>query len=125
MGENQAARRVLVVDDELLIRWALAETLADQGFDVEQAGSKREVLDIVEDGRKPFDVVLLDFRLPDSNDLQLLARLRTLMPTTPIILMTAFATPEMMQNALDLGAFRVISKPFEIGDMTALVRRAH
>jgi two-component system response regulator PilR (NtrC family) len=117
MGETIANRRVLVVDDELLIRWALAETLTDLGFAVEQAGSKREVLDIVEDGRDPFDVVLLDFRLPDSSDLHLLGRLRTLMPGTPIILMTAFATPEVVQGALDLGAFRVVTKPFEINEI--------
>jgi two-component system nitrogen regulation response regulator GlnG len=117
-------RRVLIVDDEALIRWALAETLADEGFAVEQAGSKREVLDMM-DGHDPFDVVVLDFRLPDSDDLQLLSRLRARMPATPIIMMTAFATPDMVQGALDLGAFRVVSKPFEITEMAALVKRAH
>jgi DNA-binding NtrC family response regulator len=116
--------RVLIVDDEALIRWALGETLGDQGFAVEEAASRKEALDLIERGVS-FDVVLLDLRLPDSHDLQLLARVRALMPATPIILMTAYATPETVERALELGAFRVVSKPFEIAEIASLVKRAH
>jgi CheY-like chemotaxis protein len=47
------------------------------------------------------------------------------MPATPIILMTAYATPETVERALELGAFRVVSKPFEIAEIASLVKRAH
>jgi DNA-binding NtrC family response regulator len=124
MGIRPAAGRVLLVDDEALIRWALGETLTEQGYQVEQAASRKEVLEILDRGEK-FEVILLDLRLPDSSDLQLLSRLRTLMPATPIILMTAFATPETVQSALDMGVFRVVNKPFEIGEIMSLVKRAH
>ncbi len=66
-------------------------------------------------------LVLLDFRLPDSNDLKLLSRVRQMAPATHVILMTAYGTPEVMQGALDLGAFRVVGKPFEMNDLAALV----
>jgi DNA-binding NtrC family response regulator len=78
-----------------------------------------------------FDVVLLDYRLPDSEDLSLLASIRQQSPGTQIILMTAFGTPEVVRGALDLGAFRVIGKPLEMHDLANLVteagaqRRAH
>jgi DNA-binding NtrC family response regulator len=122
MGEH-ASSRVLVVDDEALIRWSLAQMLGDQGLVVEQAASGAEAVAAVvaADGR--FDVVLLDFRLPDSADLQLLARLRQLMPKSAVILMTAFSTPDVAQQALELGAVRVVGKPFEMGEIVRLVQQ--
>jgi two-component system NtrC family response regulator/two-component system nitrogen regulation response regulator GlnG len=116
--------RVLVVDDELLIRWSLAEILRDEGHEVVGAANGREALAAVADAGVPFDVVLLDFRLPDSSDLGLLAYLRLRLPKASIIMMTAFGTPEMLQQAIELGAYRVIGKPFEIPEMAALVVEA-
>ena len=73
---------------------------------------------------EPVDAVLLDFRLPDSNDLRLLERLHQLLPRAALILMTAFSTPEVTQGALDLGALRVVFKPFEMSEMALLVEQA-
>jgi DNA-binding NtrC family response regulator len=113
-------RRVLVVDDEPLIRWSLSQALEDGGFVVEQASNAAEALTrAARDGS--FDIVFLDFRLPDSDDLTLLAGVRQALPAAAVILMTAYSTPEVAQGALDLGAARVISKPFEIGDILSLV----
>ena len=99
--------RVLVVDDEPLIRWSLAETRL--------AVAKTPAP----------DVVLLDFRLPDSNDLGLLRAIRHDAPHSQIILMTAHGTPEMTRDALALGAYRVVSKPFAVQELAALVSEAH
>jgi DNA-binding NtrC family response regulator len=71
------------------------------------------------------DVVLLDYRLPDSNNLQLLAELRRRMPDTAIVLMTAYGTPEVARGALQLGAYRVIKKPFDMHEVDTLVRSAY
>jgi DNA-binding NtrC family response regulator len=124
MPEGTREHRVLVVDDENLIRWSLSETLVDCGFAVEQASSGADALNVVAASGGRFDVVLLDFRLPDSNDLKLLARFRQLMPHAAVILMTAYSTPEIKQGALDLGAVRVVNKPFELSEMTRLVKQA-
>lgn len=120
MPEESRARRVLIVDDEALIRWSLTQTLEDRGFAVEQASNGSDALKrAAADGS--FDVVLLDFRLPDSDDLSLLARIRQLLPRAAVILMTAYSTPEVAQGALDLGAVTVMSKPFEMSDIARLV----
>jgi DNA-binding NtrC family response regulator len=117
--------RVLIVDDELLIRWSLREVLNEGGCDVVEAGDGRAALHLLKEGPQRPDVVLLDYRLPDSHDLHLLRTVRHLLPRGQVILMTAFGTPELARDALALGAYRVVSKPFEMGEMAALVRQAH
>ena len=68
----------------------------------------------------PFDVVVLDLRLPDMDDLSLLATLRQLLPGRALVLMTAFGTPEIIADARALGA-AVLNKPFELDDLKRLV----
>ncbi len=124
MVKNSPVPHVLVVDDEALIRWSVAETLGDRGYDVVESGDAAAARSAVRDAATAFDVVLLDFRLPDSEDLTLLASLRLASPKSRIILMTAFGTPEVVRGALDLGAYRVVSKPFEMQDVANLVAEA-
>ena len=115
---------VLVVDDEALIRWSLAETLAEEGHQVAEAGDGASALALL-GSSQPFDVVLLDYHLPDSHDLTLLGRIRRLAPQAVVIMMTAFGTPEMVDEALRQGVYRVVSKPFDVHDMAPLVHDAH
>jgi DNA-binding response OmpR family regulator len=70
------------------------------------------------------DAVVLDFRLPDSNDLRLLATIRRLSPASTVILMTAFGTEELTTGALELGAYQVIHKPFDMHELEPLLLRA-
>lgn len=120
---NTAARclRVLVVDDEPLIRWSIAETLGAGGHQVTEAEDAQSALRAIADDPDR-DLVLLDFRLPDSNDLGLLARIRQLAPDTTVIMMTAFGTPDVTAGALKLGALKVLNKPFNMHDLEDVVR---
>jgi two-component system, NtrC family, response regulator AtoC len=117
--------KVLVVDDEPLMRWSVTETLTDYGYEVVETGDGRGARMAVRNASHEFDVVLLDFRLPDSTDLSLLASIRRMSPHAQVILMTAFGTPEVVRGALDLGAFRVVSKPFEMDAVAELVAQAY
>ena len=119
-GADFFPRHVLVVDDEPLIRWSVCETLSELGFDVEQASDASATLRTVTTAARPFDVVVLDLRLPDMTDLSLLATLRQLLPDAVLILMTAFGTPEVMRDAQALGA-TVLNKPFELDELRHLV----
>jgi DNA-binding NtrC family response regulator len=120
---NTAARclRVLVVDDEPLIRWSISETLGAAGHRVTEAEDAASALKALVDVREP-DLVLLDFRLPDSSDLGLLARIRQIAPAATVILMTAFGSSDITAGALELGASRVLSKPFNMHDLDDIVR---
>ena len=125
MVDASGAVRVLVVDDEPLIRWSLTETLSEAGYEVREAGDGESAVRAVTEREIPPDVVVLDYRLPDSNDLRLLATIRQLAPRAQVIMMTAFGTPEMTARALELGVYRVVSKPFEVHDLAAMVGQAH
>jgi DNA-binding NtrC family response regulator len=125
MPKKSTLPSILVVDDEALIRWSVAETLGERGYDVTEAGDARMALAAVDRAAEPFDVVLLDYRLPDSSDLRLLATLKKRMPGSQIIVMTAYSSPELAQGAMALGAFRVITKPFEVDNLAALIGQAH
>lgn len=121
---SQKFPTVLVVDDEALIRWSLAESLAEKGYAVTEAPDGRTAMGAIEQSDAPFDVVLLDYRLPDSADLTLLAKILRQTPSTQVIMITAHNSPELAQGALDLGAFRVVSKPFEMDMIASLVAQA-
>lgn len=113
-------KHVLVVDDEPLIRWSVAESLSDLGMDVEQAGDAAAALRLITTTAIPFQVVVLDLRLPDMDDLSLLGTLRQLLPEARLILMTAFGTSDVVTEAAFLGA-TVLNKPFELEDLNRQV----
>jgi two-component system response regulator AtoC len=118
--EQSAAARVLIVDDEYLVRWSLAETLRASGYEVTEAHDGASAIRAMTSA----DVVLLDLHLPDSRDLRVLAAMRQLSPRVPVIVMTAFRSLEVLKGALGLGAFAVIDKPFDMCDISPLVGRA-
>jgi DNA-binding NtrC family response regulator len=117
--------RVLVVDDETLLRWSISEILRRSGHSVVEAASASGAREVMTKTSEPIDVVLLDLRLPDSNDLQLLEEVRRRMPNSAVVLMTAFGTPDVAEGALRLGAYCVVSKPFDMHEVETLTREAY
>jgi two-component system nitrogen regulation response regulator GlnG len=117
--------RILVVEDEALIRWSITETLGQEGHTVLEAGNAASAVKAMEDADEDIDVVLLDYRLPDSNDLGLLASVRRLQPRSAVVMMTAYGTPDVTEGALALGAYRVVGKPFDMRGLELLVVEAH
>jgi DNA-binding response OmpR family regulator len=117
--EKSPSPRVLVVDDEPLIRWWLSESFGERGYEVVEAADAGSAVRAT-GAEPPFDLILLDFRLPDSNDLSLLSELRIRVPDARIILMTAYGTPEVERRALEIGADGIIAKPFQFDDLFEL-----
>lgn len=118
--ENSPAVRVLIVEDELLIRWSLGEVLRERGVRVVEAADARAAVDRLHQG-DGFDVAVLDLRLPDCCDLRLAALVRQTQPAARLILMTAFGTPELRDRARALGVAHVVDKPFDLDQMTRLI----
>jgi DNA-binding NtrC family response regulator len=124
MHENFRGLRVLVVDDEMLIRWSIAETLAQAGHTVIEAKDGATTVRVLRSDPERPDAVVLDYRLSDSDDLTLLATIRQLSPESAVVMMTAFGTPEVVKAALDLGAYQVLHKPFDMHHLQSLLEEA-
>lgn len=112
---------VLVVDDEDLIRWSLRTQLAPLGYHVIEASSGAEALAHMADDP---DVILLDFKLPDSDGFSLLRRLREMSPDVPVIVLTAFASVPRAVEAMRHGAYHYAKKPLEFEELTAVLEKA-
>jgi DNA-binding NtrC family response regulator len=115
---------ILIVDDEALIRWSLSESLEAAGFSVREAGSAADAISQIDGAEQDLRVVLLDLKLPDSHDLRLLQKILGARPGARVILMTAHGTREILDEALRLGAFRVLTKPFDLQEVVEIVRAA-
>ena len=111
---DEAHLRVLVVEDETLIRWAVAEALTAAGHQVVEAPDAATARRVVAESPEPVDAVLLDLRLPDSSDLSLLEAIRRDSPSSAVVMMTAHGTPDDAARAKALGAFEVVEKPFDV-----------
>jgi len=112
---------VLIVDDEPLIRWSLRTGLSRRGHLVTEAADGANALKLLSDDPDRFQVVLLDYRLPDRQDLSLLHDVRRTCPSCAVIMMTAFADEHMRAEALSSGARAVIDKPFHVAAVISMV----
>jgi DNA-binding NtrC family response regulator len=113
--------RLLIVDDEPIIRDSLAEFLAQESYDVVACGSAEEAL--VRAAKVRFDVALCDVQLPGIDGLELLDRLLRLSPETLVILITAYGTVESAVAAFQRGAHDYLMKPILLDEVYIKVRR--
>jgi DNA-binding NtrC family response regulator len=112
---------ILVVDDEPLIRFALAERLTEEGYQVIEADTAATALARSADG---VDLVLLDYKLPDGDGIEVLKRLKERDPDALVILLTAHVSVELAVEAMKQGAYHYANKPFNLDEVAILVEKA-
>ncbi len=109
------------MDDEPLVRWSVSETLHDAGYRVTQAADALSAMQAVVAPGREADVVLLDLRLPDANDLSVLAAMHAAAPYTKIIMMTAYGSDTLALEARKRGAHSLLNKPFDMSVLPPLI----
>ncbi|HEV7670774.1 MAG TPA: sigma-54 dependent transcriptional regulator [Thermoanaerobaculia bacterium] len=114
--------RLLVVDDEPSMLDMLTLLFADEGYQVETARSTEEARRVLSQGG--LDLVLCDIMMPDGNGLDLLREIKTSNPNAPVIMMTAYTSTKSAIDAMKLGAFDYISKPFDVDELKIIVQKA-
>ncbi len=113
---------VLIVEDEKLIRWSLRERLEKEGYEVREAASGKEGLEKLNEGES--DLVLLDYRLPDQDGIEVLKEISRTFPDTLVIMMTAYSTVDSAVEAMKLGAYDYINKPFNMDELVLTMEKA-
>ena len=109
--EARGRFRILVVDDELVVRDSLKEWLEDDGFYVEMAESGTDALDIL--AKDSFNLMLLDIKMPGMDGVEVLRLAKDLYPELTVVMMTAYATVETAVEAMKIGAHDYVMKPFD------------
>jgi len=113
---------ILIVEDEPTTSWALAEGLSDDGFTIDTFRSAEEALAWLREGSS--DLVISDLRLPGLSGLELAKKLRRGRNAQPVIIVSAYGSPETVRDLRRAGVADVFPKPFQIDALRRAVRRA-
>ena len=113
--------RVLIIEDESLIRWSLRQKLEEQGYVVDEAADAASGLD--KHVRQTYDLIMLDYRLPDLTGLEVLRKIRETEDESVVIMITAFSRLEQAVEAIRLGAYDYIAKPFDMDELMFTIQK--
>ncbi len=114
--------RILIIDDEEIVRSSCMKILEPEGYEVVTAGSGNEGLTLLASAR--FDLVITDLKMPDIDGIEVLIRIKERWPSTEAIIMTGYGTVKTAVKAMKAGVFDYIEKPFSPDDLLSLVSRA-
>lgn len=115
-------KKILVIDDESIVRMSCSRTLTPEGYLVTLASSGNEGLELLE--KEAYSLILLDLKMPDMDGIEVLRAIKEKWPDMKVIMITGYSTVETAVQALRLGAFNHIEKPFTPDTLLAAVKEA-
>ncbi len=115
-------RKILIIDDEKAIRWSLGEAFKNEGYDIEEAENGKKGIKLFQ--KDPADLVLLDLKLPDTDGISVLKKLKAEEESVQVIMMTAYGEVETAVEALKGGAYDFLLKPFQLEKIKVSVKNA-
>ena len=116
------SHRLLIIDDEASLVEFLALLFQSEGYDVTTAGSVEEARKSFE--RSSYDLVLCDILMPDGNGLDILKEIKAVDNNAAVIMMTAYTSTKSAIEAMKLGAYDYISKPFDVEELKIVAKKA-
>lgn len=117
---NSFMARIMVVDDEKLVRWSISNGLKKDSHEVFCVENGEDAVEKA--AEMTFDLVITDFRMPGMNGAELLEQLKQLSPETKIVMLTAYSAELDRKTAMKLGAYEYIEKPFVVDEIRDLVQ---
>ncbi|RJQ22192.1 MAG: sigma-54-dependent Fis family transcriptional regulator [Nitrospiraceae bacterium] len=112
-------KKILIIDDEAIVRTSCDRTLGPEGYTVKMAASGKDGIEFLE--KEPFGLVLLDLKMPDMDGLEVLSKINSNWPDTKVVMITGYSTVETAVQALRMGAYNFIEKPFTPDTLLAAV----
>src|ERR1044072_795336 len=114
--------RILVVDDELVVRDSLGKWFTSEGYTARPVGGAREALEVIQAAE--FDIALIDIKMPGMDGMELQSRLREADPDLTVVIMTGYASVDTAVQALKRGAYDYITKPVDPDELSHLIANA-
>ncbi|MCF6149298.1 MAG: response regulator [Candidatus Kuenenia sp.] len=114
-------KKILLVDDEETLRWALKDTLLDDGYDVEDTNDSVEALKLAK--KIKYDLVISDLTMPAMNGVQLISEIKKVSPATKAVIMTGYGSTEAVIEAMHTGVSDFITKPFKLEHIKKVIRK--
>ena len=111
--------RILVIDDEDIVRLSCSRTLVPEGYELKMAKNGQEGIKMLEE--ESFDLVLTDLKMPNMDGIEVLGTIKEKWPKTDVVIVTGYQTVETAVKAIKLGAFDYIEKPFTPDTLIATV----
>jgi two-component system response regulator HydG len=115
---------ILVVDDDIVVLAALSRLLNVFGYIVSGASNSQAAMDYVTNSRKRFDLIITDLAMPGIDGVQFMTEAKKVFPDIPVIVMTGYSERCTPEEALRLGAFAYVAKPFNIPEVVSTIERA-
>jgi CheY-like chemotaxis protein len=117
VSQGESIRKVLLVEDEVLVAMVATDTLNELGYEVVEATTARAALHEVEAGRAQFEFALVDFGLPDRPGEELIAELKALRPELPIIIASGYAEEVLRGRIKSADRFAFLNKPYDLASL--------
>lgn len=124
MPAKPRQKRILIVDDEAVVAFFLMEGLKGLGDEYEVCTTDSGEMALEQFGNAPFDLAVIDYRLPGISGLDLIERMQDISPRTRTIVITAYSSPEIEDRTRHLRALRYMEKPFHIQELLSTVEEA-
>jgi DNA-binding NtrC family response regulator len=113
-------KKILIIDDEEIVRMSCERALQVEGFQTAVASSGSEGLEILE--KEPYDLVLLDLKMPDMDGMEVLGRIKSSWPDIYVIMISGYSTVDTAVQALRSGAVNFIQKPFDPNTLFSAIK---
>jgi len=113
---------ILIVDDEPIVRESLRDWLLDAGYEVQTAETGEQGLEVLRN--QEIGLVILDVRLPGKTGIRVLEEMKEMKPDVKAIIITAYASPKMRDEAMKLGALQYLTKPIAPDKLEKIVKKA-
>ena len=114
--------KILIVDDDKLIRWSLKELFSQEGYEVKAVATAKEALEQAED--MPYDLIFTDLEINNENSTEMLKKMTSFQPEAKIIILSALTRQQMESQIGDLNIFSIIEKPFRSDQIKSIVKEA-
>ncbi len=114
--------KILVVDDDKLIRWSLKELFSQEGYEVKAVATAKEALEQAED--MPYDLIFTDLEINEENSTEMLRKMTSFQPEAKIIILSALTRQQMESQLENLRIFSIIEKPFRSEQIKSIVKEA-